>query len=63
MKQFYTVQDVMKILQVKESKAYKIIRQLNAELEVKGYLVVAGKVSKKYFMEKVYFDKEKDMED
>lgn len=63
MKQFYTVQDVMKILQVKESKAYKIIRQLNAELEKKGYLVVAGKVSKKYFMEKVYFDAEESMEE
>ena len=54
MKQFYTVKDVMKILQIKESKAYKIIRELNSELEQKGYIVVAGKVSKRYFNEKVY---------
>ena len=33
MKQFYTVKDVMRILQVKEAKAYKIIRKLNEELE------------------------------
>ena len=32
MKQFYTVKDVMRILQVKEAKAYKIIRKLNEEL-------------------------------
>ena len=47
MKQFYTVKDVMRILQVKEAKAYKIIRKLNEELEQRGYIVVSGKVSKK----------------
>ena len=31
MKQFYTVKDVMRILQVKEAKAYKIIRKLCCE--------------------------------
>ena len=44
MKQFYTVKDVMRILQVKEAKAYKIIRKLNEELEQRGYIVVCGKV-------------------
>ena len=56
MKQFYTVNDVMRILQVKESKAYKIIRELNRELEEKGYIVVAGRISKRYFDEKVYLN-------
>ena len=49
MKQFYTVKDVMRILQVKQTKAYKIIRELNEELEQRGYIVVPGKVSKRYF--------------
>lgn len=63
MKQFYTVNDVMDILQVKEAKAYKIIRKLNSELEEKGFIVVAGKISKKYFDEKTYISENKDMEE
>lgn len=58
MKQFYTARDVMKILQVKEEKVYKIIWKLNEELEQKGYIVIAGKVYKKYFDEKVYLNKD-----
>jgi hypothetical protein len=34
--------------------AYKMIRQLNAELREKGYLTVAGRVSRKYYCERVY---------
>lgn len=63
MKQFYTVKDVMKILQVKEAKAYKIIRKLNEELEQRGYIVVSGKVPKRYFDEKVYINEDENMED
>lgn len=63
MKQFYTVNDIMEILQVKEAKAYKIIRKLNSELEEKGFIVVAGKVSKKYFDEKAYISENKDVEE
>lgn len=63
MKQFYTVKDVMRILQVKEAKAYKIIRELNEELEQRGYIVVSGKVLKRYFDEKVYINEDENMED
>lgn len=31
-----------------------MIRQLNAELEQKGFVVVKGKISRKYFEERVY---------
>lgn len=48
----------MKILQVKEAKAYKIIWKLNEELEQKGYIVIAGKV----YNEKVYLNKDENME-
>ena len=53
----------MRILQVKEAKAYKIIRKLNEELEQRGYIVVSGKVSKRYFDEKVYINEDENMED
>lgn len=53
---YLTVTDVRMILGISASKAYVIIRQLNNELKEKGYIVVAGKVPKKYFMEKYYCD-------
>ena len=51
---FFTVKDVMAFMDVSKSQAYKIIRKLNAELEAKGFLVIAGRVSCKYFKERFY---------
>lgn len=34
--------------------AYKIIKQLNGELEKRGFLVVQGRTSRKYFYERIY---------
>lgn len=54
MKQILNVRDVMSALEVSESKAYGIIKQLNKELAEKGYITIPGKVSKVYFEEKLY---------
>lgn len=43
---------------ISEGKAYAIIRQLNDELKAKNYLVFRGRVSRAYFMEKMYGMKE-----
>ena len=51
---FYTVDDVAAILGVSRPKAYAVMRELNRELLEKGYIVVSGKVSAKYFNEKLY---------
>lgn len=48
------VEEVNILLKVKDTKAYYIIRQLNAELEAKGYLTVRGKVPEKYLLERFY---------
>lgn len=53
---YLTVRDVKEILGISASKAYAIIRQLNNELKAKGYIVIAGRVPKKYFVEKYYCD-------
>ena len=34
----------------------ELIRQLNEELEQAGYLVVRGRVSRKYYLERTYGD-------
>jgi transposase len=49
------VEDVAAELGVSKSYAYKIVRKLNAELLGMGYLIVSGRISKKYFMEKVCY--------
>ena len=51
---FLEVGDVMQILGISRSAAYKLMRQINSELEKKGYIVIRGKVSKKYFEERIY---------
>lgn len=51
---FLEVGDVMQILGGSRSAAYKLMRQINSELEKKGYIVIRGKVSRKYFEERIY---------
>lgn len=56
MKYFYDVEDVMEILCVGVTYAYKVIKTLNKELEESGYLTVKGRVSAKYFNERYMID-------
>lgn len=39
---------------VSQSMGYRIIRRLNDELKEKGYITVAGRVSRKYYGERTY---------
>ena len=48
------VQDISERLGISISMSYRIIRELNAELKKKGYLTIAGRVSRAYFEEKIY---------
>ncbi len=49
-----TAQDVVDMLGVSKGHAYKIIRQLNRELEDSGYIVVSGKIPRAYWDKKFY---------
>lgn len=49
---FIRAEEVCRILGVAMSTAYKIIRELNLELQQKGYKTVSGQVSRKYFYER-----------
>ncbi len=49
---FMKVNDVAEELGISVSHAYKIMQQLNRELKEKGYMTIAGRVNRKYFMEK-----------
>ena len=54
-KSFMTVEEVAEELRVSKSKAYEIVRQLNAELKQKGYLTVAGRVNTRFFQKKTCY--------
>lgn len=51
---FITATEMAELLGISKPYAYKIIRQLNEELEAKGFITIPGRVSKKYFEEKFY---------
>ena len=53
-KMFLKVSDVMKVLDVSEYYAYKLIRKLNKELEKKGSFVMAGRIDRQFFYEHFY---------
>lgn len=52
MKQFVDVKEVQETLGVSESVAYRVIRELNAQLKAAGYITISGKVNRAYFVEK-----------
>ena len=54
---FMRVEEVAQELGISKSHAYKVIHQLNAELRGKGYLTIAGRVNRNFFMEKLCYGK------
>lgn len=54
-KQFVTCKEIMEIMDVSESTAYKIIRLLNSQLQAAGYITIQGKVARRYFEEKCLY--------
>lgn len=53
-KLFITATELAGMLGISNGQAYKIIRKLNQELEQDGFLIIAGKIPRRYF-EKRWF--------
>ena len=51
---FMRVNEVAEEMGISIPFAYRIIRQMNEELEEKGFITIAGRVSRKYYEEKFY---------
>ena len=49
---YVRVGEVADRLSCSTSFAYKVIRQLNAELKQKGYITIAGRIPRNYFEER-----------
>ena len=48
------VADVMAILDIGKSTAYRLMRELNAELTAQGFKVFAGKIPRSYLMKRCF---------
>lgn len=51
---FINAKELAEMLDISVGHSYKIIRQLNEELEKDGFLIVAGKVPRRYFEKRWY---------
>ncbi|MEG0169815.1 MAG: DNA-binding protein [Anaerorhabdus sp.] len=51
---FIKVEEIAKDLGVSKPYAYKLVREMNEELKVKGFMTIAGRVSRQYYEEKFY---------
>ncbi len=54
---FMKAEDVAEVLGVSKSFAYKVMKKLNDELKAQGYVTIAGRVNKQYFMEKLCYSR------
>ena len=51
---FVTAGEVAQELGVSKPFAYKLVKQMNEELEAKGFITIAGRVSRRFYEEKFY---------
>lgn len=51
---FLNAEQVADELGISKPFAYKMIRELNEELQEKGFITIAGRISTKYFEERFY---------
>ena len=51
---YLTASEIQDLLGVSRAKAYRIVKDLNEELEAKNYIVIPGRIPRKFFGEKYY---------
>lgn len=51
---YYGAEEVAELLRISKGKSYAIIRDLNKELEQKGFITISGKVPRKYLEERCH---------
>ena len=56
------VDEVAQELCVSKSYAYKLVRKLNKELSDMGYMTVAGRINRNFFLKKVCYEDRREKE-
>ena len=54
---FIKATEIAHELGVSKPYAYKLIQKMNTELKNKGYITISGRVSRQYYEEKLYSNK------
>ncbi len=62
MKQLLTVDEVMDLCRVKQAKAYKIMKEINEEMQEKGFIVIRGRVNSKRLFKKLGLNPDEDFD-
>jgi Mga helix-turn-helix domain. len=57
-KSFMSAQEVANELGISISSAYKIVKELNEEMEQLGYLTIRGRVNTAFFHQKLCYTKQ-----
>ena len=60
---FIKADEIAEEMGVSKPYAYKLVKQLNEELDEKGFITIPGRVSRQYYHEKVYGGTDKKQED
>ena len=50
---FLTSLETAQLLHISTSHAYKVIHRLNQELKAKGFLTIAGRISRDYLLQRI----------
>ena len=51
---YFTANEISEMLGVSRAKAYRIVKELNEELAAKDYIVIQGRIPRKFFADKYY---------
>lgn len=60
-KLFMRADEVAQELEISKSYAYKLIQQLNSELEDKGFITISRRVNRQYFRDRLYGTPQKEV--
>lgn len=53
-KLYLTAGDISELIGVSLGTGYRIVRKLNSELEQEGFIVIAGKIPRKFFDQRYF---------
>ncbi len=51
---YFTANEISEMLGISRAKAYRIVKELNEELAANNYIVIPGRIPRKFFGEKYY---------
>ncbi|MBR6408131.1 MAG: DNA-binding protein [Clostridia bacterium] len=52
---YMTAEDVAEALKISKSFAYKVIRDMNREMQKMGYFTVSGRINRQFFLKKTCY--------